>query len=368
MIHTLEIVQEVSTVELGALAEGFSFSQQTIRSMLFGSKRFITEHVSFGRRFAGFHSIRLSRIHVEGENYYYALVRLEPQALLSGQRTIDLFRATPDNVENLKTAFHVLMNHFIDDRFSNLVNLSAWKCQRIDYTANLRFDSPAQADLFLELSRQSSRYIRRHVKCIHEISDSEQSTAEGNQSTKAAFYNKKRQVQNTYRNIEQRHYERLCSEAENIVRFEYQCKRPKVQHLKTRNDFDSRGIDHYLNEDLASSLLLKTYEECVGRGDFYKVSEINDRIDASDMRQTTKDRLKGFIRLVAGSRPRGLYKAKELFMDNASAGNRRIGGTAETFNHRCKSLRELGIHPLPIPRDRILDYLENPVGQIENPR
>lgn len=123
MVHTLEIVQEISMVQLCALTEGFSFPQQQVRSLLFASKPQVSFHVSLGRRYPGVSALWLRRVRHNGTNYYYALMRLEPQALIQGQRTMDLFLASPDNVDSLRNSFHELMNHFIDDRFSNLVTL-----------------------------------------------------------------------------------------------------------------------------------------------------------------------------------------------------------------------------------------------------
>lgn len=367
MIHTLEIVQKISQVEFGVLAGGFSFTQHKIRSFLFGSKNREREHISLGRRYPGFHSLRLYRIRKNGINLYYAVIRLEPQAMISGRRTIDLFYASPDNVDSLEDAFHTVMNNFIDDSYPNLVNLSSWNCKRIDYSANLRFCSSREKDLFLELSRQTSLYIRRNAKHVRGIPESEQSTAEGNCSTKLMLYDKTKQVENTYLDIRQRDYERLHSEACNIVRFEYQCKRQKVHAIRRSRGFDSRSIRNYLSEDLAFSLLLKSYEDAIGRGDFYKVKEIDSKINDSDLRKSTKEKLKEFVRFVANTRPRSLHRARERFIEAPTAGEGQIRGTANTFNNRCRMLRELGIHPLSIPRSKHLDYLENPINQLSQP-
>ena len=50
-----------------------------------------------------------------------------------------LFMATPENIQELSNRFHSIMNLFVDDSIQDIVNLSAWKCRRIDYTANLQF-------------------------------------------------------------------------------------------------------------------------------------------------------------------------------------------------------------------------------------
>ena len=364
MVHTLEIVQEISMVQLCALTEGFSFPQQQVRSLLFSSEPRVSFHVSLGRRYPGVNSLWLRRVRYNGTNYYYALMRLEPQALIQRQRTINLFHATNDNVDVLRDSFHELMNHFIDDRFSNLVTLEDWSCQRIDYSHNLYFDSPEEIDLFLYLSRHTSRHVRRVVKSIGELPDSEQSTAEGNRSTKATFYGKRRQVEDTYIHIPQRDYERLHAAACNIVRFEYQCKRNKVQSLKRRQGFDTRSIINYLDEGLSRELLLKVYDESIGRGDFYKRDELRRRIQDANLKPRMKDKLCQFVELVSNARPRSMSKAKEIFM-NGTAGSH---GSAITFANYCKRLAEIGVHPLSIPRDMALDYLQNPVEQLEYPQ
>ena len=233
---------------------------------------------------------------------------------------------------------------------------------------NLHFDSQAKKNLFMELSRQTSRFVRRSMRRLHALPIRRQSTGEGNCSSHLIVYEKDRQVEDVYWDVPPCVRQRLLAEAENIVRIEYQCMRRKVHALRMREGFDSRSIINYLNEDLGQGLLLRVYEESIGAGDFYKVSEIRRRLRIASFRPSTKEKLIQFVRLIANARPRSLSKALESFTEGTDIGRTHIQGSYATFQNRCEVLRRLGIHPVPIPRDSRLDCLENPIRQLGNLR
>lgn len=361
MIHTLQIIRQLNQEQLILLLESFGLSHCVLDPH---SRRTVVCRRNFH---IGFKSIAILRRDTIPNAEYYAVIKMEPQMILEQRRTINLFRATDDNVQVLQNTFRDVMLRFLGDDDLNIANLSEWNGIRIDYALNLRFRTEKVLNLFLEMTKKTSRYIRKKRKRLNTIPLKEQSTAEGNQSVKVMFYNKRRQVQCVYNSISAEEKQRLIDASNLIVRFEVQCKSSKIHTLKRKYGFDNRCILNYLSEDISHELLMTEYLNSVGRGNFFSRYHAEKRINQSDFYKSKKIRLLHFLMLI--SRARHISNAEEQFISGTYIRHNHnyvlVKGSKNTFRNYRKALESLGINSMLIPKERHITRLRNPIVQVE---
>ena len=361
MVHTLELIRQLSHEQLILLLESFTLSHRILEP---NSTRTVVCRRNFH---IGFKSIVVFRRGTFPDYEYYAVIRMEPQMILERQRTINLFTPIDCNVQTLQNTFRDVMLRFLGDDDLALSNLSEWNCRRIDYTLNIRFRTKGLLNLFLEMTKKTSRYIRKKLKRMNKIPLKEQSTAEGNQSVKVMFYHKQKQVQCVYNSIPAEEKQRLLDDSNLIVRFEVQCKSSKTFTLKRKYGFDNRCILNYLNEDIAHEIFLTEYLNSVGRGDFYSRYHAEKRIKKSRFYKSKKTKLLHFLMLI--SRARHISNAEEQFIAGTYIRHNHnavlVKGSKNTFRNYRKALESLGINPMLIPEERHITHLSNPIFQVE---
>lgn len=300
---------------------------------------------------------------------YYITIRINPQLLIERQRTLHLFNPSEENNALLLTAFQEAMSTF-DDNFA-MTDFSTYNCARLDMTHDFRFETREQAQLFMRLIRRTSRYIRhREQRIAHNEPILDQSVAEANKSYKIICYDKQRQVRKMYRGVPDDEMELLLSQAENVVRFEIQCGKNKIYYLKKSNNFDSRNIWNYLNEEMIHYNLQKAYRETIGEGNFCYFHRVQQILNNADMRPSTRTNLYNFMRLISNAGC--LSEGKRQFLRgrtiSVNGNNVRVQGTEPTYYSRLRKLRELGINPIMIPPRLSSRYhiqeLPNPYGEL----
>lgn len=298
---------------------------------------------------------------------FFLKLKIEPQMMLEGRRTIKLFCSTPENIAALEDSFHDAITHFISyEEFPDFVRLPYWNCNRIDYTRNIRFEAEEDANLFLRLSKRTSRYLRRRPVQL-DRPDPEQSTAEINKSSKVIFYKKKKQIQEVYEGIPQEDMQRLLDDAEGLIRYEVQCKGGKVSSLMKSRNFESRSIINFLNEGLANDILYKSYCETIGPGDFMYLYMMEKVIKKSGYGTRLKNSLIKMEHLIAQSRSIAQGKVNFIGGDYNVKGLGIVGGTEVTFRSHLDKMAGININPYPIPKDwvkRKEKILANPIDQI----
>ena len=370
MIHTFSTQQEISFNDLQSLCAGFRFPDNRLQP-LFGTSANprVTFNIGSTSPSNGFHTLTFFRYDDfrTGQHQFYILIEVEPQVMITGRRTIELFRPDRHNNALLERRFADNISVYTTDE--KFINLSNWLCQRIDYTHNFRFDSAEYKNLFLELTRKTSNYFRRQATYIPDIPRSEQSTAERNGSAKVMFYDKQEQLEHLYggnHHVLTDEELAFIRQAENIIRFEVQCYKSRIRNFLNKYNLDSRSILNYLNVDIARNILLTEYERSVGRGEFMYRYWAKKLIDSSDLRTSTKDKLFQTMQLIAQARH--IESAKNQFIAGGTRIKRTsivVEGSANTFRNRLNRIRSLGLHPVLIPKNRGITHFTNPIYQLE---
>ena len=363
MIHTLEIMKSLSSEHINSLLTAFNFTEDNINYLLDSNR----EHCSISSSVCnGIPTVTVCKWNF---NDYRLVFRMNPQTLLTGQSSVDLFIASTNNVCLLQQRFQEVIGvhlHNLDiPNVLELSQLSHYKCRRIDYTFDFHFDDQRDVDTFCNLTKKTSKFIRTTLRRCNTLRKMDQSTAEANKSVKVMFYDKRKQIAQTNRYYS-RHVDDLLNQANGILRMEVQCHKSKIESLRKNYGFSSKCIMNYLSENIAADVLLKYYDNSVGCGDFYSLYHAKRIIQQSDLTNLMKDKLGRFLQLIAQARH--VSDGKEQFKRGTPIkGNNEntVLGSINTFRSRLKLLQQLNINPVSIPKDWRIQYFRNPIYQLE---
>lgn len=295
---------------------------------------------------------------------FYIIIRLNLRTMMNHRDvyTVRLYRALPGNNEIVEMNFYHRMKELLSPatNLEYLYDFQTWSCHRIDYSCNMKFDTAEQFDLFKKLTHKTSNLNRTEEIKDNDIWSYKQSAAEGNKSYKALFYDKHAECEKHYKGISKEAYSRLLGEAENVVRFEMQCKSGKIKSIMKAYEFPDRMAWRFLREDIAVDVLLDRYGKMVNEGDFYNRWRARSIIRRNVKSQAMQEKLIQFTQMLAEKRH--MSRAKEFFTTLTSNHNKfpLAHGTIHTFRARVKKLAELGINPMMIPDACPIKYMKNP--------
>ena len=318
-----------------------------------GIRRITCSAKKYRRDYACFWSVR-----------YYIQIQVEPQMMICGMRTVDLFCCTPENIKALTDIFYMYLFEVFS--MERIARLEHWNLTRIDYAINIRCDYP---ELFFDMIKR----IDRH-KIVYAGSYAS-SLEKKRKSSKFILYDKQEEIMDTQPALDTRpdidaeEWNLYTEESQHIIRMEYQCYADKIQAMKAKcpelrcYEFNFGLFDEYLG----NSLLYKEYTETIGTGDFYKYrNDAIRRIAHSPFTEKMKIKLRCTMMLCA--RARHVREAEKQFTTGTMVRDNRnaieFQGSKETFRRYIRQLESIGIAPVPIPKEW---YSSNPkYGRIPN--
>ena len=155
----------------------------------------------------------------------------------------------------------------------------------------------------------------------------------------------------------------------NLIRFEVQCKYPKIYSLAKNNRYNSKlyksmsddelfneiqygqiitnPIDVILSDAVAFDIVRKYFRRVIGYGDYYSLDVAKKRILSVNCHHKVQDRLIETLILV--NRCRSIAKAKATLH----------GENLEIFKRSLKHLGGIGINPVTIPREWGIPHIPN---------
>ena len=143
----------------------------------------------------------------------------------------------------------------------------------------------------------------------------------------------------------------MLKEAQDIIRFEVQCKYPKVYALSRRAEKDGNDSINKYHDLLKYQACLKVvnyhYQMAVGKGDWFILSKAEKIILRQDFNKQKRNRLLGALQEV--SQCRSLARAKALHQ----------GEDLVAFKRTLKDLSDIGINPVTIPREWGITHIPN---------
>ena len=142
----------------------------------------------------------------------------------------------------------------------------------------------------------------------------------------------------------------IINEAEDIIRFEVQCKYHKVYSLLKSVNESTSFFNKYSDLLGYKACLLPIncyYKVTIGAGDWYSLSEAQKIIEKCGFNKQKAERLLNVLREVSQCRSLAEAKAKHQDSDLAA------------FKRTVKDLADIGINPVTIPREWSIKHIPN---------
>lgn len=370
MVHTIEISKELTFQELEELVSRigrrkyaeYLYIEVPARSMATGIN-YVAKKVLYPRIY-GIDNLTFKRtidVVSNGDGtidilnaHYYVTLAINPLNMIkpSNIYRIDLFRCSKKNVRLLSKRFRSIISNLLGYEYGSL---SEWKARRVDYTANLGFNTEEEKKAFYKIVHKSSLYSRTSRKYIKDIDLEDQSAAEGNKGYKTLFYDKSEEIEEHFKDGSRKNA--LLKRSRYTIRMEHQCYYGELNKIRDRHQFRNKSIVRYLREDIAVEFLTERYRKMVGEGDFYSLDSAVRKIEESSLTKLRKRRVIQYLHEV-NDNGGTMKKAKHNIARRFSV---------STFRSRKKDLASIGINSVLLDEESGLDYIESPLKTIEDP-
>ncbi|WIW71473.1 hypothetical protein [Anaerosinus gibii] len=141
-------------------------------------------------------------------------------------------------------------------------------------------------------------------------------------------------------------------DSRHVIRFEVQCKYPKV-HLMSSNikrragDSDLMIMKEMWSDKVCEDVVTKYFNKVVRKGDYFTLAGARWMVEAYNFRQDKEERLIYALELI--NECRGIAKAKSKL----------LGIDLQDFKRSLKDLDDILVNPVTIPREWNIDYIPN---------
>ena len=293
----------------------------------------------------GLHEVRITRC---VDDFGYIYLTLEPRALLKEEYTISLHDPSHQSNQSLKKAFA----ETIECIFGKLSmrDLRKWYTSRIDYAINIKLPNAGKYTVLAKMGYDPYRY---------EEGNYTGSSYKKCKSIHLNFYDKQDHIKKKYHQMDC--YHRLLQESKDIFRIEVQIRDyNKLAALKKKYSLPDTKIMEFLNHEIAQEVISDYFLKVIKTGDYYSLKEAGKLIDSTKWRQSKKDNIKNWLRLIvqAGS----ISKAKGAFNVGTKLKGFKtvVKGSDATFNNYLNSCKEINLNPVTIPKEWNIKMLPNP--------
>ena len=326
------------------------------------------------------HKMQESAVHnfkvFYGKDCFFINFQIDLNYLLTGSRTIDLFKGTKENLKKLCQRYQIFMKDLFPFPEYEGVDISGYYCNgelleedeaeylndfkyglaehcetyqelekiyslyhgyltRVDFSENIKVDAEL-VPLYIILLNKSvhSKQLRRPKKSKSEWKCN--SLYLCNDSTAVTAYDKHKEVC-TRKTETAPEYK----SSKGILRFEVQYKKDKMSKLR-----EKYLTEEILSEDFSQKELSKTANQLLPHGDWYNKHYADKKInDTLKKESTAANKVIDFLELVQNSQ--SLEKGYENFTSTA---------TDRTYQTRIKQLWECDVAPYLIPRHLYTKY------------
>ena len=361
MIHTMTIKYNIDREKMSHITETLGYDKDSINFFLndySNHSQFKLENsldpMNLSLRCQGVHQFKAYKLNTNGFDSFYVYLKLEPLTLINGIQHIALFECTDDNIKRLIDVFgEAIQSLFELSNKDELTELSDWQVNRVDYAYDSRMNNADEVTAFINLCKWSVMENSYNEKAYNGYGDNffDYGLLYGNKSWQLAIYDKHRQVENVYVNIDEDTHNRLLSEAENIVRIEFRAKKNKVNSLKS-------SLIEFLSETIAKEQLDNTYGKYIGYEDFYSAYYAEKKLkEAFPLTKTERrgnclqsekyEEYRDFLMNIL--KHKGLNNALESCLSSYTDDEK--SNAKLRFKSRIKKIRELNMSPVLIPDD-----------------
>lgn len=306
--------------------------------------------VSIPIQYPGITDVSFSHI---DRDYYRLYLIIEPQSLIIGRRTIDVFDCSDESIYKLRNALPVAIKNIS----STLPSEERWTVSRIDYTVNLLSENVEKCVYLAKKGRDPYRY-KDTIKLPG-------SSYRKSKTVILNFYDKLDHIRKNTGPTSPNAY--LMEEAKNIFRIEIQCLgNKKLRHIKDKYKLPTNAdIYDYLRSDIAKEIIFYYYKKVIGMGDYYTMSEAINKIQNTPWSRRKQENIIKWLRLIAHAR--SISKAREQFITGTVLKNTNtlVKGSLNTFGNYIKSCEAIDLNPVTIPKDWEIKYIPNPIKSLK---
>jgi len=344
MVHTFELILITHSDKIISLLKDYSKLNE-IQELIAGE----IAKIILPLNITGIMEVSISKIN---EDFFRIYLRIEPQSLIKGKRTIRLFDCSPQSVDKLKLE--------LDDKIKEisymLPSAEGWIVSRIDYAINLTTSYVKQC---VELAKRSNDPYR-----YKDTINLPGSSYRKSKSVILNFYDKQDHIAKYIDASSVNSY--LIEEAKDMFRVEVQClNQNKLNHIRKKFKLPTKAtIYDYLCSKMAKEVVLYHYNSVMGDSDFYSLYEAIKLINSTNWSDRKKKNIKKWLQLIAQAR--SITRARKQFVEGALIKNTQtlVNGSQNTFTNYIKACKEIGLSPITIPRDWGISYIPNPIRSI----
>lgn len=288
-----------------------------------------------------------------GNGYFRFYLRVEPQALIIGRRTIDVFDCSFGSVEKLRN----VLDDAIEGLSSTLPQSDRWFVSRIDFTKNLTSEYVKECVSLAKKGKDPYRY-----------KDTINKPGSSYRESKTVVLNYYDKFDHITKKVNNYFFDKhLLEESLNIYRIEVQClNHNKLKHIRKKFYLpDKSNLYDYLRPDIAEWAFFSYYDKVIGRGDYYSLAEALKIVEETQWVRRKKENIKSWLKLI--DQAKGMTNAKKQFLNGATLTNTQtvVHGNRNTFRNYENACKEIGINPVTIPKDWGIDYIPNPIKSID---
>lgn len=344
MVHTFELILITHSDKIIRLLKDYSKLNE-IQELIAGE----IAKIKLPLNITGIMEVAISKIN---EDFFRLYLRIEPQSLIKGRRTIQLFDCSPQSVKKL--------NSVMEDKISEisymLPSAEGWIVSRIDYAINLNTSYVKQCVELAKRAKDPYRY--------KDTVNLPGSSYRKSKSVVLNFYDKQDHIAKYIDSSSVNSY--LVEEAKNIFRVEVQClNQNKLNHIRKKFKLPTNAtIYDYLRPKMAREIVFYHYDTVIGTSDFYSLYEAIKLIHTTNWSDRKKENIKRWLQLIAQAR--SITRARKQFVEGAVIKNTQtlVKGSQNTFTNYVKACNEIGLSPITIPRDWGVSYIPNPIRSI----
>ena len=303
---------------------------------------------------------------------------VKPELLVTGQYTLQLFRASPANYFALQDAWAAAIYEIFPRAFDfapldpqlgtcpdgfpphgayenqNLSRLPyiglCTKIERLDITKDILVGDAAR---FAELARKSYQNNRqlKLKKKSYLLADNTVKTFK--------TYDKQKELREQH--TRSPNLQELLQDGEGVIRIEVTIKEPDRDTLKNLFGMDIPAVPNNAPANLkcglipflfegswGDCLILQLWQQHIGTAPWLNKYFLNKAIDESSAWAETKELAKDVAYVI--SRKRSLNEAREAYGHGVNINGRYIQGTAKDFDKAVKFLRKIDVQPFRIPQ------------------
>jgi hypothetical protein len=286
--------------------------------------------------------------------HYHAIeIRMNPKRLIQENEYIKVthFSDYPDVEKAFKAIFKEVEKVFntLEDSWTVYFcfdDIARYKINRIDYCVNVK--SP-DAYRLMELIRRADlpkgyEIEEKYDPVSKRTKPYSNALRAKNKSVHISFYDKEYQMKQVFKG------ETDSESAVNIIRFEIQCKKAKVNSM--RQKFKIKNCLYEVSNDkISKDILLYYYEKTIGFENYCTLKIAKEVIRISGYKEKKQAIMIEVLKLIA--QKRSVWKArKEYELENV-------------FDQALKDIKKMGINPVTVPDGWEIEYLPNLIQEIE---